>query len=95
MPRYILLDKFTDQGAKGIRDSPTRIRAAEKEAEKLGCKVTFYLTFGEYDTIGMLEAPNDEAVLSFASYLAGLGNIKTMTLKAFTVDEVEKILSRK
>jgi uncharacterized protein with GYD domain len=95
MPHYILLDKFTDQGARGIKDVPTRIRAAQKEAEKLGGKVTFYLTFGEYDTIGMLEAPNDEAALSFASYLAGLGNIRTMTLKAFTVEEVEKIVGRK
>ncbi len=89
------MDKFTDQGARANKDAPTRIRAAQKEAERLGGKVTFYLTFGEYDTIGMLEAPNDEVALSFASYLASLGNIRTMTLKAFTVEEAEKILGRK
>jgi uncharacterized protein with GYD domain len=95
MPQYILLDKLTDQGRKDAKGIPSRIRAAQKEAEKLGCKVTFYITFGEYDTVGLLEAPNDEAALAFVANLAGLGNVRTSTLKAFTVEEAEKIIINK
>lgn len=92
MPHYILLDELTDQGRKAAKDSPSRARAAQKEAEKIGGKVTFYYTFGKYDTVGILEAPNDEAALTFVSNLVSLGNIKTTTLKAFTLEEAEKII---
>lgn len=95
MPYYILLNKLTDQGAKAGKDIPMRVRAAQKEAEKLGGKVTFYITFGEYDTVGILEAPNDQAALAFVSNLVSLGNVRTMTLKAFTMEEAEKIMRGK
>jgi uncharacterized protein with GYD domain len=95
MPHYILLNRLTDQGAKAGKDIPKRVRAAQKEAERLGGKFTIYLTFGEYDTIGILEAPNDEAALSFVMNLASLGNVRTTTLKAFTVEEADKIIGSK
>lgn len=95
MPHYILLIKLTDQGAKNAKDSPKRVRAAQNEAERLGGKLTVYYTFGEYDTVGILEAPNDEVALSFVSNLASLGNVRTTTLKAFTVGEAEKIMGSK
>ena len=95
MPSYILLIKLTDQGARDAKDSPNRVQAAQKEAEKLGGKLTTYYTFGEYDTVNILEAPSDEAALAFVSQLVSLGNVRTTTLKAFTVEEAAKIISRK
>ncbi len=95
MPQYIILVKLTDQGARAPKDSPKSSRAAQKEAEKLGGKLTLYLTFGEYDAVGILEAPNDETALTFVSNIASLGNAKTITLKAFTLEEAEKIISGK
>jgi uncharacterized protein with GYD domain len=95
MPSYILLIKLTDQGARDAKDSPNRVRAAQKEAEKFRGKLTIYYTFGEYDTVGILEAPSDEAALAFVSQLVSLGNVRTTTLKAFTVEEAAKIISSK
>ncbi|HEX6281385.1 MAG TPA: GYD domain-containing protein [Nitrososphaera sp.] len=95
MPSYIILNKLTDQGAKNVKDSPKRARAAQKEAEKLGGKLTTYYTFGEYITVNILEAPSDEAALSFVSQLVSLGNVQTTTLKAFTVEEAAKSISSK
>lgn len=95
MPSYIILNKLTDQGARDAKDSPKRAQASQKEAEKLGCKLTIYYTFGEYDTVGILEAPSDEAALAFVSQLVSLGNVTTTTLKAFTVEEAAKIISNK
>lgn len=93
MPSYIILIKLTDQGAKNVKDSPNRVRAAQMEAEKLGGKFTTYFTFGEYDTVNILEAPSDEAALAFVSQLSSLGNARTTTLKAFTIEEAEKTIS--
>jgi|SRR5689334_9288076 uncharacterized protein with GYD domain len=95
MTYYILLNKFTDQGARTGKDLPARIREAQKEAEKHGSKLTVYTTFGEYDTVSMLEAPNDETAFSIISNIVSLGNVKTTTLKAFTLEELEKMLSGK
>lgn len=95
MSTYIILNKLTDQGAKNVKDSPQRARAAQKEAEKFGGKLTTYYTFGEYDTVNILQAPSDEAALSFVSQLESLGNVRTTTLKAFTIEEAEKMISGK
>lgn len=95
MPTYIIFNKLTDEGARKVKDSPNRSRAAQKEAEKLGGKLTIYYTFGEYITIGILEVPGDEAALSFVSNLQSLGNVMTSTLKAFTIEEAEKMISGK
>ncbi len=95
MPSYIILNKLTDQGAKNVKDSPKRARAAQKEAEKLGGKLTTYYTFGEFDTVNILEVPSDETALAFVSQLESLGNVKTTTLKAFTIEEAATSISGK
>lgn len=92
--RYIILFRFTDQGIRNVKDTTRRVDAARSEAEKIGGKFTVYWTFGEYDTIGILEAPNDEAAMEFGLKLGSLGNVKTNTLKAFTEEEIAKIVNK-
>jgi len=59
----------------------------------MGGKMTgFYLTMGEYDFVGIGEAPNDEVALTFLLGMGAAGFVKTTTLKAFTVEEFEKIV---
>jgi uncharacterized protein with GYD domain len=47
---------------------------------------------GRFDQIVISEAPNDEAVAKVAMLVAGRGNAGTETLRAFTMDEVRKLL---
>ena len=42
----------------------------------------------------MFEAPDDETAASVLLAADILGNIRTQTLRAFTADEMEKILAR-
>ena len=39
MPRYLSLIKFTEQGAKNIKQSTTRAHTFNKTAEKAGVKI--------------------------------------------------------
>jgi uncharacterized protein with GYD domain len=56
--------------------------------EKVGGKlIGGYYTFGEYDVIIVMEAPNDEAVMSLMLKVGSAGNVRTKTLKAFTAEE--------
>jgi uncharacterized protein with GYD domain len=53
-----------------------------------------YWTFGEYNGIGVLEAPNDEAAMEFELKVGSLGNIRSNTLKAFTGEEITRVLDK-
>jgi uncharacterized protein with GYD domain len=90
-----MLIRFTDQGLRNIKDTTKRTDAARNEAEKIGCKIiTVYWTFGEYDIVGILEAPNDEAAMEFGLRVGSLGNIRTTTLRAFTEEEIAKVTDK-
>jgi uncharacterized protein with GYD domain len=88
MVRRILLMKLTDQGAKDIKTAPHRIEQAISTFEKMGGKIlAFYLVTGEYDYISIGEAPNDEVAMLFTMGLSALGNVRTMTIEAYTKEE--------
>jgi uncharacterized protein with GYD domain len=91
---YIVLARFTDQGIRNIKDTTRRADTAKSEAEKIGGKFTIYWTFGKYDGVGILEAPNDEAAMEFELRIGSLGSIRTTTLKAFTEEEIAGIVDK-
>jgi uncharacterized protein with GYD domain len=91
---YIMLIRFTDQGIKNIKDTTRRADAARSEAERIGGKFTVYWTFGKYDGVGILEAPNDEAAMEFGIRVGSLGNVRTTTLKAFTEEEIARVVDK-
>jgi uncharacterized protein with GYD domain len=95
MPSYIILMKLTDQGAKAIKEAPGRIEAGIKAFEGMGGKLKdFYVLMGEYDYIAVGEAPSDEVVTTFCLALGSLGNVRTMTLKAFTKEEFAELVKK-
>jgi uncharacterized protein with GYD domain len=84
MTRYLTLLRFTEQGARKIKDSPSRARAFKKEAAKAGVKVeSQYWTVGAYDGVVILSANDESKVLRALAALAGKGNVRTETLRAF------------
>lgn len=94
MGKYIVLADWTEQGIAKVKDSPKRLDAARKLAKKLGAKAgDFYMTIGKHDMLLHLEAPDDATVARFVLSLAGGGNVRTTTLKAFSEAEYRKILA--
>jgi len=94
MPHYITLIRYTQQGAAKIKESPARLDAAKKAAEKAGGRVhAWYLTMGKYDAVIISEFPDDEASAKFMLTTGALGNVTTQTLKAFTEAEYRKIVA--
>ena len=94
MQQHIMLLRWTDQGIKNFKDTTRRADAAKSEAERIGGKLTLYWTFGEYDALGILEAPNDEAAMEFGLKLGSLGNVRTTTLRAFTEEEIARVVNK-
>ena len=93
MAKYVMLINWTDQGIKTVKDSPKRADAARAVAKKLGCELRkIYMTIGAYDLVGILEAPDDEAAAKFVLTVAGAGNVRTTTLKAFSEESYRRIV---
>lgn len=93
MPYYILLINWTEQGISKINESSDRYNSFKASLEKVGGKlVGGYYTFGEFDVIIIIEAPNDETVMSLMLKIGSAGNVRTKTLKAFTADEGSRII---
>jgi len=91
MARYISLLRFTEQGARNIKDSPTRAAAFKKDAEKAGVTVESQLwTAGNYDGVLILSG-DEKAILRSLTELASAGNVRTQTLRAFNADELKAI----
>ena len=92
---YIILIRFTDQGIRNVKGTTRRADAIRSEAESMGCKfTTYYCTFGKYDAIGILVAPNDEAAMEFGLKAGSLGNIRTSTLRAFTEEDMARVVDK-
>jgi uncharacterized protein with GYD domain len=94
MPHYISLLKWTDQGIRNVKESPKRADAAKALVQQLGGKMDIFVTMGEYDLVAVSEAPNDETVLQALLQLGSLGNVRSTTLKAWTLDEATRVLAK-
>ena len=95
MPHYIVLFNFTDQGVRNVKDTIKRAEAFKAAIEKAGGKfISEYYTLGRYDIVTTVEAPNDEAIASVLVATGSLGNVRSETLKAFSMDEAAKVIER-
>jgi uncharacterized protein with GYD domain len=95
MPHYIILFNFTEQGIRNVKDTINRAEAFKSAIEKAGGKfISEYYTLGKYDIVTIVEAPNDETILPVILATGGLGNVRSETLKAFSMDEAAKIIEK-
>ena len=94
MPTYISLLRYTQEGAKNIKESPARLDAAKKLFQSMGSELkAWYLTLGQYDAVAIVEGPDDETAAKLVLTIAAQGNIRTETFRAFTEDEYRKIIA--
>jgi uncharacterized protein with GYD domain len=94
MPTYISLIRFTDQGARNIKESPKRLDAAKKTFKAMGGELKqWYLALGRYDAVVISEGPDDETAAKLAVAVGAQGNIRTETLRVFTEEEYRKLIA--
>jgi uncharacterized protein with GYD domain len=91
---FIVSMNFTDQGIRGIKDAPKRAQAARDLAKKCGCEVKeVYLTSGESDLVAFVETSSGDNMAKFALALGSVGNIRSRTSRAWSMDEYMKIIA--
>lgn len=92
MATFVTLINFTDQGIRNVKESPARFEAFKAMAERLGVTVkSVYYTVGAYDLVLVTEG-TDEAAMTALLKVGSLGNVRTQTLRGFSVDEMKKMI---
>ncbi|MGI8827855.1 MAG: GYD domain-containing protein [Chloroflexota bacterium] len=95
MATYIVLGKFTDEGAKDIRNIRERAEGNMQRGKQLGLNPKgWYMTMGRYDFVVVLEGPDDETMAAQVLGVGTRGGSRTETLRAFPLDEVETIIQK-
>lgn len=93
MATYISLLKFTEKGAKAIKQTLSRAAQFRKAAEKSGVRVVGqYWTMGTYDGVLILKAAHENEALRCLTDLAALGYVTSHTLPAFEAVELKDIV---
>lgn len=95
METYISTIQFTDQGAKEIKATCERSAAFRTLAEKMGIEVkNIFWTLGPFNCLAILDAPDHETVTALMLHLGSFGNVRTQTVRAYEVAEMEQILGK-
>ena len=93
MPTYISLTSLTDQGVRNMKDLSRRLQNADQTFDQMGAKLReVYLLMGQYDYIVVADAPDDETMARIALTIAGQGNVRTQTFRAFDRSEMLKVV---
>jgi uncharacterized protein with GYD domain len=95
MATYLMLANWTEQGIKSYRDSVSRYRQAQESFSKVGVTLKdTYWVVGPYDIVSVVEAPDDETLTAGMLTLGSQGNLRTTTMRVFSADEMDQIISR-
>ena len=85
MATYIVL--FSRQGFA----APAQ-RSQEAPGHMGGEMKHFYMVMGDFDFVGICEAPDDAVMARYVLQLGGLGFVRTKTLKAFPETAYREII---
>ena len=93
MPTYVSLVNWTEQGIKTFPDTIRRAQDFSRFVQGSGGKVRELLwTVGEYDVVHISEFSDDEKALAAFLRLGSAGNVRSRTLRAFNVKEMEAVI---
>ena len=90
---FIVFGNWTEQGIRKVVDAPKRIADTRGMIEKAGGKMTLYYTAGKWDFVMIIEIPKDEDLMAILLCIGSMGNIRTVTMKAWPEAEGAKILT--
>jgi uncharacterized protein with GYD domain len=91
---FIMSMNFTERDIREIKDDPKRAQAAKDLAKKCGCEIKqVYLTSGEYDLMQIIETASEDNIAKYALANCSLGFVRTRTARAWSLDEMTKIVS--
>jgi uncharacterized protein with GYD domain len=88
MATFVMLATLTPKGIRTVKSNPERINEVSREVEQLGVSVVQqWATLGEFDSLSIVEAPDERAMLRLAVELGSRGTAHYRSLAAIPIDE--------
>lgn len=95
MTRFISLIRFTDKGARALRQSVNRAHDFVKAAEKAGVLVEAqYWSLGAYDGVLMMSAEKPDPIVRLLAKMTAAGNVRAETMQLFDDHQFTAILGK-
>jgi uncharacterized protein with GYD domain len=94
MPAYVSLLQWTDQGVQNAKESVARAEQASSAAGQTGGRISaVYWLQGSYDAMIASEFPDEETAMAALLGLGMQGNVRSETLRAFSAEEMKRVLA--
>jgi uncharacterized protein with GYD domain len=95
MATYLMTFCYTQQGLQEIRNGPERLETAKQLVRKLGGEIKLFLSVlgAEFDTMCVVEAPDDKTAAKMALGISALGKVRSSTHRAFGEQEFKEIIA--
>src|ERR1700733_420288 len=97
MPVFLGRFSYTSEAVKAMVSNPQdRARAAAQAAESLGGSlIGFWFSFGEFDGVFVMQAPDNTAAAALSMLVGGSGALsKFETTVLLTMDEAQEAMRR-
>ena len=95
MARYVVRFDCTEQGVRHAKDTVERVGAARASWERRGIRIeALYWALADHDIVGVVDAPDDATLGAALLQLAGVGNVRTKTLRAFDEGEMRALIGQ-
>jgi len=95
MPTYVSLIKWTEEGVKDVKETVKRAEKSTALVEKFGGRfVNLVWTQGTYDLVCITEFADEDSAQACLLTIAKDGNVRTETLRAFSAQEMQRILDK-
>ena len=95
MKTFVTLYNFTDQGLRTIKDTVKRAEGVKAAGLQSGVKIKEMLWLqGPFDLAVIAETPDDAAANAFSISVLKAGNLRGLTMRAFTAAEMTEILEK-
>ena len=93
MATYFMFFRFTPQGLEHVHESPARVDALKPQFRKANAEIkAFYgLLGGPYDTVFLVDAPDEETVARLSLQIGRAGHVTCDTHRAFDEEEYRRI----
>lgn len=91
MPSYIILHEFSQENIQHMEEQQEAGMAA---LEAVGGELKdLYVTFGQYDAVGIVDFPDDEAAAEWLLTQAKQTGLSTETLKGIPIEEANELIA--
>ena len=95
MATFVALIHDTCMSTRTIRETVNHLTAFEYLAKRMQITLKeIYWTYGQYDGIVILEAPDYEKVSALMTLLSSTNSVQTEVLRAYSRNEMNQILTR-